>query len=371
MKITPSLALPFGLVLTVAAAAVAQVTGSTALTVGNPSNGHYDGTVKVSGNKFVNGSGQVLKLAGINTEYFITSGTCVTSQGDSDYLGHVAVYATWKVNIVRIPLDEDCWLNINGVSGGGAAYQNAVQAYVTALHAHNMYALLSLVFGAPGAHRSMLNPPLPDSDHSPAFWSQVATAYKNDRGVMFDVLGEPNGITFDDTGWGNWINGCSNNCAWDSKHNVGYNAPGAQSLINNIRTAGATTQPITVAGLAWSQEFGKWLQFKPTDTSNSIAASIHLYAPYSCAAQSCYSAMLGKILNTDTPVMTGEFGDFDCTDTFSTPYMNWADHNGVGYIAWVWRIAGCGEGPSLITNYTGTPTNYGAGIKGHFIAINP
>jgi hypothetical protein len=37
MKITPSLALPFGLVLTVAAAAVAQVTGSTALTVGGKS----------------------------------------------------------------------------------------------------------------------------------------------------------------------------------------------------------------------------------------------------------------------------------------------------------------------------------------------
>jgi hypothetical protein len=229
-----------------------------------------------------------------------------------------------------------------------------------------MYALLSLVFGAPGANRSILNPSLPDSDHSPAFWSGVAAAYKDDPGVMFDILGEPNGLTFDNAGWGAWISGCSN-CAWDAKHNVGYSAPGAQALINAIRAAGAKTQPITVAGIQSAEEFGQWLARKPTDPSNSVAASIHIYGAYGID----YARVLAPILNSGTPVMTGELGDFDCTDNFSTPYMNWADGNGVGYIAWVWRIAGCGEGPSLITDYTGTPTNYGAGIKGHFIAINP
>ena len=33
---------------------------------------------------------------------------------------------TWSINAVRVPLNEDCWLGINGVKPqyGGAAYRS-------------------------------------------------------------------------------------------------------------------------------------------------------------------------------------------------------------------------------------------------------
>jgi cellulase (glycosyl hydrolase family 5)/IPT/TIG domain-containing protein/putative Ig domain-containing protein len=334
------------------------------------SNGHYDGTVRVSGKNFVNGSDQILKLAGVNAEYFAFgmfspgNGSCVTSQGDSDYLGHVSNMAAWKVNVVRLTLDEDCWLDINGVVGGGATYRNALQTYVNELHNNHAYVVLCLFEVAPGGFLSYGAEPLPDADHSPTFWNQVAAAYKNDAGVMFDLWNEPNNAT-----WNCWINGGAG-CGWDAKHNVSYSTAGAQTLVNTIRAAGAVTQPILVDGIQYATDMSQWVQFKPTDPSNSIAAEYHIYSSYGCG-QSCYSAALTPILNANIPVMTGELGDFDCTSNFSVPFMNWADQHGVQYMTWVWRVAGCAQAPSLITDYNGTPNNYGAGIKAHFIAINP
>jgi len=45
--------------------------------------------------------------------------------------------------------------------------------------------------------------------------------------------------------------------------------------------------------------------------------------------------------------------------------MNWADQKGIGYLGWTWNTWECGSGPSLITNYDGTATNYGAGLRKH------
>ena len=341
---------------------------------GSSSNGHYDGTVKVSGKNFVNGSGQVLKLAGVDVPSFTYSGfnlPCVYGNGDSNFLSEVPAIATWKVNVVRIGLDEDCWLNINGVSGGGQAYQTALSNYVTSLHNNNMYVVLALWAVAPGSFKAYAYPvqQLPDSDHSPTFWSQVAAAYKNDPGVMFDIWGEPNGLA-GTAGWTCWINGGAG-CAFDNRDNVGYATSGAQTLINTVRNAGATTQPILVGALNYSEDMSRWLEFLPTDPSHSLVASYHIYSTYGCD-QSCYSSELTPILNANIPVMTGEVGDFDCTSNFTLPYMNWADQHDVQYMAWKWEMHGGCSQLALISDSNGTPTpTYGAGIKAHYIAINP
>ena len=165
------------------------------------------------------------------------------------------------------------------------------------------------------------------------------------------------------------MTGCSG-CAYDSKFGVGYDSPGAQTLINSIRGAGASTQPILVGSLQWDQDMSNWLQLLPTDSSHSVVASYHIYNTYGCD-QSCYSAALGPILNASIPVMTGEIGDLDCSSTFTVPYMNWADQHDVQYMAWGWEIhGGCGQ-LALISDTNGTPTSYGTGIKAHYMAINP
>jgi len=62
-------------------------------------------------------------------------------------------------------------------------------------------------------------------------------------------------------------------------------------------------------------------------------------------------------------VITGELGENDCTHGFIDTAMNWMDQHGVNYLGWAWITANCGNFPSLITSYDGTPTQFGIGYE--------
>ncbi len=96
-------------------------------------------------------------LAGVNrsgTEYACIQGWGIFD-GPNDATS-VAAMAAWHVNAVRIPLNEDCWLDINGVNPAyaGSSYQSAVQSYVKLLHQYGLYAILDLHWNAPGTTRA-------------------------------------------------------------------------------------------------------------------------------------------------------------------------------------------------------------------------
>jgi hypothetical protein len=75
---------------------------------------------------------------------------------------------------------------------------------------------------------------------------------------------------------------------------------------------------------------------------------------------------------SSVPVVTGEFGEYDCATTYVPLYMEFADKNGISYLGWAWDAwpGRCGSGPALITDYTGTPTDYGIGLKSHLAALS-
>jgi endoglucanase len=76
-------------------------------------------------------------------------------------------------------------------------------------------------------------------------------------------------------------------------------------------------------------------------------------------------------LLSKVPVVTGELGEKDCTPNFINTYMTWADANGVSYLAWAFNAGpswAC-NAPSLITDYSGNPTPYGAGYKAHLATL--
>src|SRR5205823_4142416 len=114
-------------------------------------------SIGVTANHLVDGNGTAIRLLGVNrsgTEYACIQGWGIFD-GPND-AASVAAMAAWHINVVRIPLNEDCWLNINGVNAAyaGATYQSAIQTYVNLLHQRGLYAILELHWNAPGTSRA-------------------------------------------------------------------------------------------------------------------------------------------------------------------------------------------------------------------------
>jgi hypothetical protein len=312
--------------------------------------------VRVSGNRLVDGAGRTLRLLGVNRsggEYACVQGWGIWDGPVDDT--SVAAIASWHVNAVRVPLNEDCWLGINGVDPtySGTNYRNAVSAFVGTLHAHGLYVVLDLHWNAAGTAQATGQQEMVDADHGPAFWSSVAGFFKNDAALLFDLYNEPH-----DVDWSCWLSGCST---------PGWQTAGMQSLVDAVRGAGAT-QPLMLGGLAWSNDLSGWLAHEPSDPDHALVASFHNYNFNTCSTSACWDATVAPVA-AQVPVVTGETGENDCTPAYITQYMNWADTHGVSYLGWTWNTWDCGGGPALISDYSGTPTAFGAGLKTHLAQL--
>jgi len=313
-------------------------------------------SIRVVGNKLVNGSGQTIRLLGVNrsgAEY-----ACVQGWGMFDGpVDAAAVQAikNWNVNAVRLPMNEDCWLGINGVSPtyAGANYQNAIANFVTLLHQAGIYVLLELQWNAPGTTLATNIGYMADRDHALDFWTSVANFFKNDPAVLFDLFNEPHDISD-----ACWRDGCTTPGGWQ--------AVGMQTMINTIRATGAT-QPIVVSANGWGNGgIPTYMSYKPSDPLNSLVASAHIYDFTNCTNQSCWDTYL-KPMAAAMPLISGEMGETDCAQSFVNTFMNWLDSVGAGYLAWAWVASDCRAFPSLITDYSGTPTAYGVGVRAHLL----
>jgi endoglucanase len=309
-------------------------------------------SIRVSGNHFVNGSGHTIRLLGVNRssfEYACAQGWGL-NEGPTDAAA-IAAMKSWRINVVRVPLNEACWLGLSSVKPQyrGATYRRAVVAFVQRLHAAGLYVILDLHWNAPGKARALGQQLMPDADHTPAFWRSVATTLKADHAVLFDLYNEPH-----DVSWSCWRSGCG---AW----------AGMQRLVTTIRATGAT-QPILVGGLGWAGMLDGWLRMQPRDPRHALVASVHKYNfGGGCVTQACWNAQIAPVA-ARVPVVTGELGEDDCAHGFIDEYMGWADAHGVSYLGWAWNVWDCKTGPALITDYAGTPTPYGVGLRDHLAA---
>jgi hypothetical protein len=366
-------------------------------------------SIAIQGNHFVNGAGQTIRLLGVNhpsSEY-----ACVDGFGYND--GHqddadAAAVASWNANAVRVPLNEDCWLGLNGQPNSSqgppepltaAGYQQAVEDYVKDLNAHGLYAILDLHWTAPGAAVANSQEPMPDS-HSAVFWQSVAQTFKGDPAIVFDVFNEPFDPTDPKSGddpdpghtvsWDCWEHGgCATSAYTDNGNGTVrtasvYQVVGMQTLVDTIRNVGAT-QPVMVGGLDYANDLTQWADHAPDDPLNQEAASFHNYQGKNCDNVACWNSEIAPIA-ANVPVVTGEFDEDNYTEskcanstpsTFDTDYMTWADQHGVGYLAWGWWVlsqsekddAGC-SAFYLLNSYDGTPAPpNGTALHDHLLAL--
>lgn len=308
--------------------------------------------LKISGNKIVDANGNQIVLRGVNrsgTEY-----ACIQGNGIFDGPNTAAslqAITSWKVHVIRVPLNEDCWLNINGVNPayGGANYQNALAAYVNLANQNGLYVIVDLHWNAPGSVKATGQQVMADADHAPAFWTSVANTFKGNNNVIFDLYNEPQNIS-----WTCWKNG-GTSCIGSP-----FAIAGMQQLITAVRSTGATNI-LMLGGLSYSNDLSGWLANEPTDTLNppQLAASWHVYGKNTCDNVTCWNMTAAPVAQ-QVPLITGEFGEsYDssiCATTNDGNLVTWLDSHNLGYLAWVWDTWGtsCGN-LSLITDYAGTP----------------
>jgi hypothetical protein len=322
-------------------------------------------SIHVQGNQLVNSAGNVVTLHGVDRsggEYMCVQGTGDVFDGPSD-AASVAAMASWNINAVRVPLNEDCWLGINGASPGGATYQTAIENYVSLLNSYGLYAILDLHWSAPGTTLATGQEPMPDQSNSPAFWTSVATAFKSDPAVIFDLFNEPYPDSNQDT-----------RAAWEcvldggTCPGVSYTAAGMQELLNDVRATGATNVVMS-PGVQYTNTLDDWLQYEPSDPVHQLAASFHGYNFNICTTASCWNSELAPVA-AQVPLISGEIGEDDQADTYVDAYMVWADSRGVSYLAWTWDTWVCDSGPVLISNYSGTAcSGFGAGYEAHLASL--
>jgi hypothetical protein len=276
-------------------------------------------------NQLADAQGRPLRLLGVDrsgTEY-----ACIQGWGIFD--GPTAKWAveamrSWAINAVRLPLNEDCWLGINGTppSYSGAPYRAAIHAYVARLH---------------------------DLDHAPTFWKSVGHAFRRDPKIIFDLYNEPNGID-----WRCWRDGCMLPQGWRTA--------GMQRLVDSVRSTGAL-QPIVLSGLDFAGNLTSWLQYRPNDPANQLMAGFHVFDFTACRSRDCWNNTVGPVARK-VPVVTTEVGQSACSSGFLDQFLSWADTAGVSYLGWSWNANGCAA-PALIQSWDGQPTESGTRFRAH------
>lgn len=185
---------------------------------------------------------------------------------------------SWNVNCIRVPLREDYWLGQDSTQNdGGEAYRFLVDTVVNYCSNRGVYVVLDL-------HRYRAA----RMEHV-EFWQAVASVYKNHPAVLFDLLNEPHGIS-----WEVWRNGGElpeRNTPADEdffisdeakrKARMRFESPGMQALLEAIRSTGARNVVIA-GGLDWAYDLSGILNGYALDEpqgaqGNGIMYSTHIY----------------------------------------------------------------------------------------------
>jgi endoglucanase len=333
----------------------------------------------VDGNRIVDArSGREFVPRGVNWSSFEYA--CAQGWGMSSLDNMVArdpataeaeALASWGVNTVRLPLNQDCWLGTRGAPVSDQyeertveGYRDDVHAFVTALNREGIVVILDLHSRKRIGQPEFGNLAMPDGE-SIAFWTSVADVYHANPSVMFDAFNEPYSrynssstrFLFDLT-WKCWRDGgCEAPVEDDQTASLGqvtYPVVGMDTIVGAIRGAGAE-QPILLGGLDYANDLSHWLEFAPDD--DQLVAAFHSYDQKACATEACWDDVLAPIADT-VPLLTSELGAQHPEKGYVERYLAWADDHDLGALFWVWADHPA-DPMALVRDSQGKPTAYG------------
>ncbi len=285
----------------------------------------------------------------------------------------------WKANVVRVPLNQDCWLSDPSNPSYDPTYEATVDQQVQWAEQFNMDIILDLHWSDKGTYsvgqaclaasinsgNGSCQQAMADA-HSLTFWQQVAAKYKSDPHVIFELYNEPfvgRGPNPNSASWQLWLNG-----GVDSAD--GFTIVGMQALYNAVRAAGANNLVIA-GGLYWANDVSGVTTY-PIQGTN-IAYAAHVYETGTSALPTIATA------SQSVPIIITEFGDGSgscatATDTSVTQFANKQGGNApaveLSWTAWAFYAAStpC-TFPSLIADSTVyAPTAEGAIVKAALLA---
>jgi endoglucanase len=319
--------------------------------------------LRVQEKRLVNALGQPVILRGVNRSG--TEFACVQGWGISDGAmdqASVDAFKSWHVNVVRVPLNEQCWLGINDIHPlySGANYRSAIASYVDLLNRSGLYVILDLHWSAPGTTLATRQLPMADLDHAPAFWSSVASTFKGNDAVIFELFNEPWPDSQRDSvaAWTCWRDGGT--CPA-----VAFEAAGMQTLLNAVRATGATNV-VALGGVGYSNTLSRWLSYLPTDPLNNLVAAWHVYNFSVCDTPTCWEITVAPLM-TQVPVLVTETGMDSCDGAWWESLLDWLDARQTGYLAWTWNrwSIECNSRALVTDYYTAKPTEYGQIYRTH------
>jgi hypothetical protein len=331
--------------------------------------------LKINGTKIQTVSGGCeVRLVGVNicgNEWSANSYGPPSGMGGDLVKSVKSAIDTWKSNCIRIPLNQDFWFGYSDGSSKSSSTQNAtyqtkyrtfIDNAIAAASEKNVYVELDLHWSGNGSWGSSVTAKqqnMPD-DHSADFWTDVASHYKNNPAVLFNLYNEPK-----DDSWEIWKNG--------GQSKSGFHTPGFQSIVSTVRKTGAKNI-IIVGGLAWAYDMKGISANALIDSSgNGIAYEAHIYDNKGTGAPGIWNTNVTVAVTAGFCVLIGEFGPktdgtqdkANCTP-FEADLIKWIDGENTAkykYSALGWSF-NTDATPKMIADWNFEPTAcHGAKIK--------
>lgn len=316
--------------------------------------------LSVRGTQIYDAAGKQVMLTGASR--FSLDYSC---QGDGHFeLADFRAMRSWGMNVVRLPLWSREWLNL---ANDCPNYQQTVTKAIANAEAAGLYVIVDLQWNAPFNAEwglGLWQYPMPDANTDAKFWTDIATRYKADPSVLFDLLGEPH-----DVSWSVWLNGG----AVSTVHGT-YQAIGMKPLVAKIRAI-APNNLIIISGLNWGYDLSM------ISKGFAIAGSNILYGthPFEHGDKlpGTWPTSFGDTANS-YPVIATEFGQYDCGTGYNSQAIAYFEQLHISWLAWEWGVSNVAnpcdpklaQGPFLLADWFGTPSSYGQFIKQQMLKVN-